>query len=288
MPRILVLLSLLVTSALAPLPASAQTADINSIKTGLSGLRALPEAQRGPRTGELAHQIAALPASKDKLGLAVAVAHLSTEGDPGRANLQAATDTLALAVKETPVPPGKNDAPSGVYIELAQLVRYEGMTAPAGLAGEPQYQKSMQTLVDQDKQVEAADFTLKDLHNKKWTLSQLRGKIVVVNFWATWCPPCRMELPALDALANRYGPEGLVVLALTDEDSFKVGSFFRNDPHFTVLLDSGHKVADTFHVAGIPRTYVFNREGKLAAEAVDGRTPTQFAIMLIRAGLKPK
>jgi hypothetical protein len=97
-----------------------------------------------------------------------------------------------------------------------------------------------------------------------------------------------MELPALDALANRYGPEGLVVLALTDEDSFKIGNFFRNDPHFTVLLDSGHKVADTFHVAGIPRTYVFNREGKLAAEAVDGRTPTQFAIMLLRAGLKPK
>jgi thiol-disulfide isomerase/thioredoxin len=278
---------LAVCSLLLTATVCAQTADINSIKSGLSGLRSLPEDKRAERTGELAHQIASLPPGKDKLGLAVALSHLSTEGDPGRDNLQAVTDTLAQAVKETPVSPGKNDAPSGVYVELAELVRYEGMTAPAGLAAEPQYQKAMQTLIDQDKQIEAADFTLKDMHGKKWTLSALRGKIVVVNFWATWCPPCRMELPALDALASRYGADGLVVLALTDEDASKVTSLFRSDPHFTVLFDDGHKVGNAFHVAGIPRTFVFNREGRLAAEAVDARTPRQFGAMLLRAGLKP-
>jgi len=260
-------------------------ADVNSIKSGLSGLRGLPEAQRAQRTGELAHQIAALPPGKDKLALAVGLSHLATEGDAGRDNLQAVTDTLAQAVKESPVPPGKNNAPSGVYVELAELVRYENMALPAGLGEEPQYQAAVQMLADQDKKVESTDFTLRDTHNKKWTLSSLRGKVVVVNFWATWCPPCRVELPALDALADHFAADGLVVLALTDEESMKVIPFFRADPHFHVLFDTGHKVGNDFFVAGIPRTYVFNREGKLVAEAEDGRTQRQFLAMLQKAGL---
>ena len=264
---------------------AARAADVSSIKSGLSSLRSLPEAQRAQRTGELAHEIAALPPGKDKLGLAVALSHLSTEGDAGRDNLQAVTDTLAQAVKETPVPSGDKDAPSSIYVELAVLVRYEHMTAPASLTDEPQFKQAMQQLADQDAQVEQADFTLKDIHGKKWTLSTLRGKVVVVNFWATWCPPCRMELPALDALAQHFAPDGLIVLALTDEDPMKVTTFCGQGTHFNVLFDTGDKVGKQFFVNGIPHTFVFNRDGKLAAEAEDARTQQQFLAMLQRAGL---
>lgn len=266
---------------------SAHASDVSTIKSGISSLRSLPEAQRGQKTGELARDIAALPAGKDKLMLALALSHLSTEGDPGRDNLQAVTDTLAQAVKETPAPAGKNGAPADPYVELAELARYEGMKVPEGLDGDGQYQKAEQKLEDEDKDIEHADFTLQDAKGKRWTLSSLRGKVVVVNFWATWCPPCRVELPALDAIAERYASQDVVVLAITDEDSMKVLRMLPTDKlHFHVLFDPSHKAATGFHVRGLPKTVVFDREGKIAAEAVDGRTPRQFMGMMQRAGVK--
>jgi thiol-disulfide isomerase/thioredoxin len=265
---------------------AAVAADVNSIKSGLSNLRSLSPEQRGPRTGELAHDIATLPPGKDKLGLALALAHLSTEGDPGRDNLQAVTNTLAQAVKENPVPPGKNDAPAGPYVELAALARYEGMNVSADVNNEAQYKAATQKLVDEDKAIEQADFTLQDFKGKKWTLSSLRGKVVVVNFWATWCPPCRIELPALDRIADHFSSQDLVVLTITDEDPMKVFSLLNGKMHFTILFDPNHKAATAFHVTGLPKTFVFDRDGKLAAEAMDGRTPQQFLAMLQRAGVK--
>jgi thiol-disulfide isomerase/thioredoxin len=263
-------------------------ADEGSIRKGISELRNTPEAERGAKTGELAHQIAALPAGKPKVGLALSLAHLSTEGDPGRANLQAVTDALAGALIETPSPASKVGALSEPYVELAQLVRYEGMTVPPAIASTEDYKRADAKLSADDADVAKADFTLSDMKGKKWTLTELRGKIVMVNFWATWCPPCRVELPNLDAIAQHFAPQGLVILALTDEDGFKVSSALHTQTHFTVLLDPDHKAAKQFHVNGIPKTFVFNREGELVATAVDGRTQRQFMEMLRKAGLKPQ
>jgi thiol-disulfide isomerase/thioredoxin len=181
--------------------------------------------------------------------------------------------------------PEVNNKPAEPYAELATLARYEGMKIPDSIAQNPQYIASLSTLTKQDEEISTQDFTVKDVKGKKWTLSELHGKIVIVNFWATWCPPCRMELPALDNIATHFSND-LVVLALTDEDAMKVSPLLSHIPHINVLFDSDHKAAKKFHVDSLPKTYIFDREGKLAAVAVDGRTQRQFLLMLRKAGLQ--
>ncbi len=145
----------------------------------------------------------------------------------------------------------------------------------------------MAKLESDDKGRQHADFTLTDLEGKSWTLSKLRGKVVVVNFWATWCPPCRKEMPDLEALYNHFKGQGLVVLAISDEDAAKVRPFIaERQVTYPVLLDPGREVNDLFQVEGIPKTFVYDRNGKLVAQSIDMRTQKQFLGMLAEAGLK--
>jgi thiol-disulfide isomerase/thioredoxin len=221
----------------------------------------------------------------DKLKLADGAAHLVTEGDQGQDALQAVADALSKALAETPVP-GKNDQPTEPYLDLARLARYEHVAVSLD---DPLYKKANDILTANEADIAKADFTLKDLNDKKWTLSELRGKIVLVNFWATWCPPSRAEMPVLDAIYTHYASEGLVILSITDEDSLTVDSFFRlKDYRPPVLLDPGDAVHKEFHVVGIPQTFVFDRDGKLTGIAIDQSTQRQFFELLAQAGLKPQ
>ena len=250
----------------------------------LENLRSVPTAQRPAATVKLAADIRTLPAGMLKLKYADALAHMVTEGDQGAEALQAVADTLAKSLAETPVP-AKGDQVPMPYRELAKLVRYEHVTA---ILDDPLYAKAVQALANNEADIEKADFSLKDLRGKKFTLSELRGKIVLVNFWATWCGPCRLEMPDLDVIYTHYEPQGLVILSITDEDAFKVASFIgQMGYHPPVLLDPGGKVHKQFHITGIPNTYVFNRDGKLVAEGMDQRTQRQFFQMLATAGLHP-
>jgi thiol-disulfide isomerase/thioredoxin len=275
--RALLAAALLVAAPLL-LADSAESASTNQLKN----LRSVPTDKRPAATLKLALDIRALPAGQSKLRLADALCHLSTEGDAGHDTLQAVADTLAKSLAESPVP-AKGDQTPAPYLDLANLVRYEQVTATLD---DPLFAKAQQILAERDAEIEKADFTLKDLHNKKVTLSELRGKIVMVNFWATWCGPCRLEMPALDTIYTHFQSQGLVVLSITDEEGFKVNSFLGpSSYHPPVLLDPDGKVHKLFHIEGIPRTFVFNRDGKLVAEAIDQRTLRQFLVMLQKTDL---
>ena len=125
------------------------------------------------------------------------------------------------------------------------------------------------------------------MDGKPWSLKDQRGKVVVLNFWATWCPPCRKEMPDLEKLYQQFKEQGLVILAISDEDAGKVKPFVAGEKvTYPVLLDPGRKVNELFQVEGIPKTFVYDRNGKLVAQSIDMRTRRQFLEMLAQAGLK--
>jgi peroxiredoxin len=254
------------------------------INRQIKDLRSLSAQQRPIATLRVAADIRTLPANAKKVDLADTLSHLVTEGDQGAEALQSVADTLSQALAQSPVPVKKNKIPEP-YIDLAQLARYKHVKVTLN---DPLFAKAMQELIANEADVEKADFTLKDLNGKKVTLSELRGKIVLVNFWATWCPPCIQEMPDLDIIYTHFQSQGLVILSITNDDMFKVHDFINNmGYHPPVLLDFGGKVHKAFHVDGIPRNFVFNREGKLVDESIDQCTQHQFFEMLAKAGLHP-
>lgn len=251
---------------------------VDQIKT----LRKLDDTVRARTTKELALQIRNLPVLPNKLKLAGALADLSTEGDFGRDTLQEVTTTLATTLHEE-FPPAKDGQPDGLFVELASLVRYEHMQAESD---NPQFAEAMAKLEADDAKRQTADFTLQDLEGKPWHLRELKGKIVLVNFWATWCPPCRKEMPDLQALYDKYKDQGFLVLSISDEEMAKVSPFISERKiTYPVLLDPGRKVNDAFVVEGIPKSFVYDRDGKMVAQSIDMRTRAQFQEMLAQAGL---
>lgn len=114
----------------------------------------------------------------------------------------------------------------------------------------------------------APNFTLNDLDGNEVSLADFRGRPVIVNFWATWCGPCRIEMPELQEAFEARQEEGLAILAVNMEESPEmVSRFFYDDLRltFTPLLDKEGQVADLYGVFNLPTTYFVNPEGTIAA-----------------------
>ena len=269
--------------AASPIAAQVKEADVAK---QIDTLRSLPSAERRATTVKLAQQVGTMPPGLPKIRLADSLAHLVTEGDQGQDTLQTVADLLSGALAENPVP-GKGDQPASFYIDIARMVRYLGVTSSL-TPTDPEFAKANQLLVDMDADIQKQDFTLKDMHNKPVTLSELKGKIVMVNFWATWCVPCRAEMPLLSAMYDRFASQDLVVLSITDEDGLKVAQFLGGFKyHPSVLLDPGGKVHKQFHIHSIPVTFVFDRDGKLVGETIDQGSPKLFLTILSKTDLHP-
>ena len=119
----------------------------------------------------------------------------------------------------------------------------------------------------------APDFTLPDLEGRPRALADLRGQVVVLNFWATWCPPCIDEMPSLQRLHNALADRGIAVVAVSVDERFSdIGAFMRKfDLTFTVLHDDGKKVSRKYQTFKYPETYILDREGRLKTKVVGPR-----------------
>lgn len=109
------------------------------------------------------------------------------------------------------------------------------------------------------------DFQLVDLNGTPQNLSQYRGKVVLVNFWATWCKPCTTEMPAMQASFDKLKDQGFVVLAINElEDDAKVREHIKQYGHtFPVLMDRDNKVANQFGVFGLPVSVFIDQQGRV-------------------------
>lgn len=114
----------------------------------------------------------------------------------------------------------------------------------------------------------APDFALRDLDGNRVQLSDFRGKAVVLNFWATWCAPCRREIPWFIDLQKEYGPKGLQILGVSMDDGAReqVAAFAtRIGMDYPVLLDDGHAGSEYEATEELPTTYYISRDGRVVA-----------------------
>jgi thiol-disulfide isomerase/thioredoxin len=121
----------------------------------------------------------------------------------------------------------------------------------------------------------APDFTLEDIDAKKISLKDYRGKVVMLNFWATWCPPCRREMPSMERLHQDLKDKDFVVLAVNQmEDIDQIFAFtgeLELEPTFAILYDRDSKVSRAYSVMGLPTTYLIDKKGNIRFRAIGGR-----------------
>jgi peroxiredoxin/outer membrane lipoprotein-sorting protein len=134
----------------------------------------------------------------------------------------------------------------------------------------------------------AEDFTLGDLAGKTLQLSSLKGKVVLLDFWATWCGPCRIEMPNIQKLHREFKAKGLVVLGINQgEDAAKVKPFLKKyDYDFRILLDRQQTVGRLYQVTGIPTLLIIYRTGTISAHFVGLRDENTLREALAKAGVK--
>lgn len=111
----------------------------------------------------------------------------------------------------------------------------------------------------------APDFTLVDLEGKTWTLSDLKGQVVFINFWATWCPPCLQEMPSMQRLFTTLPEDKFKMLAVLNNDKMSLAQFIAGQNGLTmpILDDSENSVGSQYGLTGLPETFIVDKQGIL-------------------------
>jgi len=126
-------------------------------------------------------------------------------------------------------------------------------------------------LVPESERHAAPAFTIENLRGGDVALADYKGKLVLLNFWATWCAPCLKEMPSMEKLWQKYKEQGLVVVAVSVDEGYKkrIQTFLKlYDLSFPVLLDPESEVSDLYKVSGIPASFLIDRNGKIISRLV--------------------
>lgn len=146
-----------------------------------------------------------------------------------------------------------------------------------------------QALFEVAQRKQAPDFVLEDTDGKKHRLSDLRGKVVLVNFWATWCPPCRREMPSIERLSQSLKGTDFEILAVNVAEDFDTVFSFIGTldpfPTFPVVFDVDCSVLKSWPVMGLPTTFILDKQGRIVYRVVGGREFDDPAILAQIRGL---
>lgn len=138
----------------------------------------------------------------------------------------------------------------------------------------------------------APDFELKTDQGETIRLSDLSGRVVIVNVWASWCPPCRAEMPDLERVQRQYRPQGLVILGVNaaNQDSVPAMQSFlaQSEVTFPILLDSDGSVSRKYEVQALPSSYFIGRDGVIREVMVGGPMPAAYVQAQVESLLKEK
>jgi len=165
-----------------------------------------------------------------------------------------------------------------ILLTLCLLTLFNGPALAAGplskIAITPQAERSA-----------APGFVAERLDGGKSALNDFKGKVVLLNFWATWCMPCRQEMPSMETLRQKYNEKDLLVVAISIDEGTKsqVASFIKRlKLGFPVLLDPEGEVSALYKVSGLPASYLIDRDGKLISRIVgseDWASAEAFSLM---------
>lgn len=121
---------------------------------------------------------------------------------------------------------------------------------------------------DTGSRVQAIDFSLVGIDGANYTLSAQKGKVVLVDFWATWCPPCREEIPHLKKLHEQFSEQGLIVWGVGLDEEGKLRAFAQEQDISYPILVGNQSVGQDYGVQGIPTTFLFDKENRIAFKHV--------------------
>jgi len=154
-----------------------------------------------------------------------------------------------------------------ILVAVAVYTTYQYNNTPAPLPTPPVAEQTPPAEENVAESIDALDFTLEDMNGNKVSLSDYKGKNIFLNFWASWCGPCKYEMPFIEQLSQENKDSDLVIVTVNLQESKDVVSKFMTENKYTfpVWLDSQGAVANQYGVSGIPLSLMINKDFKIIA-----------------------
>lgn len=203
-------------------------------------------------------------------GLMISSQEMQTVIDPGGEYQSITTYTMKRLTYNGPVNEDLFRVPASATKEVKEFPRWDASAIKKRLAGKP-----------------APELVLQDIQGRTVKLSDLKGKTVLLDFWATWCGPCRADGPALDKLWNKYGDKSLMVIGISiDEARPVVEKFLAKHPHkYPIALTTENDMPRPYRIGVFPTYLVINREGDLVTATEGDKGFSELRKLLKKAGL---